>query len=47
MFVPPGVRVRPVAILIAAAIMVLALVYSAVNRSYPVIPYMAPLHQLR
>jgi len=46
-FVPPRVRARPIALIIALAIMVLTLVYAAVNRSYQVGPNIPPPHQLR
>jgi len=46
-FVPPGVRVRPIALFLAAAIMILMLVYAAVNRSYQVSPNVPAMHRLR
>jgi len=46
-FVPPGVRVRPIALFLVAAIVILMLVYAAVNRSYQVSPNVPARHWLR
>jgi len=43
-FVPPGVRVRPIALIVAVAIVVLTLVYAAVNRNYQVSPNIPPMY---
>jgi hypothetical protein len=45
--VPPGVRVRPIALVLGLAIMVVILVFVAVNRSYQVSPSIPAIHQLR
>jgi hypothetical protein len=44
MFVPPPVRVGPIVLIVALAIMVLTLVYAAVNRAYQVSPNIPPNH---
>ena len=46
-FVPPGVRVRPIALFLAVAVMILMLVYAAVNRSYQVSPNVPAKHSVR
>jgi len=45
--VPPGVRIRPIALIAALAIMVVTLLYAAVNRNHPVGPKFSLMHQVR
>jgi len=46
-FVAPGARARPIALVVGLSIMGVILVFVAVNLSYQICPSIPAIHQLR
>jgi len=47
MFLPPRVRTGPITLILGLAVLIAALLYSALNRKHEVQPQTPPMHEQR